>query len=75
MLKFDHVCKRYPEVGDVLSDVTFHLKPGEFAFLTGHSGAGKSTLLKLIALMERCNRGNVLLDARLFFRTGALAFR
>lgn len=64
MLKFDHVCKRYPEAGDVLTDVTFHLKPGEFAFLTGHSGAGKSTLLKLIALMERCNRGNVLLDGQ-----------
>ncbi|WP_068114473.1 ATP-binding cassette domain-containing protein [Tropicimonas marinistellae] len=31
----------------LLSDVTLHLAPGSFHFLTGPSGAGKSTLLKL----------------------------
>lgn len=64
MLKFDHVSKRYPDAGDALQDVSFHLRPGEIAFLTGHSGAGKSTLLKLIAVMERCSRGHVLLDGQ-----------
>ena len=34
------------------------------AFLTGRSGAGKSTLLKLIAMMEQCTRGVILLDAQ-----------
>jgi len=34
------------------------------AFLTGHSGAGKSTLLKLIAMMELCSRGNIILDGQ-----------
>ena len=28
-------------------------------FLTGHSGAGKSTLLRLVALVERCTSGQV----------------
>lgn len=64
MLKFDRVSKRYPDAGDALQDVSFHLHRGEFAFLTGHSGAGKSTLLKLIAVMERCSRGHVLLDGQ-----------
>jgi cell division transport system ATP-binding protein len=64
MLKFDKVTKRYPETGDVLRNVSFHLQPGEIAFLTGHSGAGKSTLLKLIAVIERCNRGEILLDGQ-----------
>ena len=64
MLKFDHVCKRYPDAGDALVDVSFHLAHGELAFLTGHSGAGKSTLLKLIALMERCSRGQIVLDGQ-----------
>lgn len=64
MLKFDHVSKRYPDAGDALLDVSFHLAESEMAFLTGHSGAGKSTLLKLIAMMEFCNRGNVLLDGQ-----------
>jgi cell division transport system ATP-binding protein len=64
MLKFDNVTKRYPETGDVLRNVSFHLRRGEIAFLTGHSGAGKSTLLKLIAAMERCSRGLILLDGQ-----------
>lgn len=64
MLKFDHVCKRYPGNIDALNQVSFHLAKGEMAFLTGHSGAGKSTLLKLIALIERATRGQVLLDGQ-----------
>jgi cell division transport system ATP-binding protein len=64
MLKFDNVTKRYPETGDVLRNVSFHLQRGEIAFLTGHSGAGKSTLLRLIATMERCSRGQILLDGQ-----------
>jgi cell division transport system ATP-binding protein len=60
MLKFDNVSMRYPEVaGDVLKNVSFHLEKGEIAFLTGHSGAGKSTLFKLIAMIERGNRGQI----------------
>lgn len=62
MLQFDHASKRYPGNIDALNRVSFHLAKGEMAFLTGHSGAGKSTLLKLIALIERCTRGQVLLD-------------
>jgi cell division transport system ATP-binding protein len=64
MINFVNVSKRYPETGDVLRNVSFHLKRGEIAFLTGHSGAGKSTLLRLIAAMEQCSRGQVLLDGQ-----------
>lgn len=62
MLKFENVSKRYEETGDVLRDISFHLRRSELAFLTGHSGAGKSTLLKLIAVMERCSKGVIFLD-------------
>ena len=64
MIKFVTVTKRYPETGDVLRNISFHLRRGEIAFLTGHSGAGKSTLLRLIAAMERCSRGQVILDGQ-----------
>nr|WP_174839456.1 ATP-binding cassette domain-containing protein [Ruegeria lacuscaerulensis] len=38
----------YTYGGDaLLSDVSLHLQPGSFHFLTGPSGAGKTTLLKL----------------------------
>jgi cell division transport system ATP-binding protein len=64
MLRFQNVSKRYADTGEALSDVSFHLARGEMAFLTGRSGAGKSTLLKLVAMMETCNRGHVLLDGK-----------
>ena len=62
MIRFDNVNKRYPGGHEALSNVSFHIPRGEMAYLTGHSGAGKSTLLKLIALIERPSRGNILLD-------------
>lgn len=64
MIRFEHVAKRYPGGVQALSDVNFELEHGEMAFLTGHSGAGKSTLLRLIALLERPSRGQVLFEGR-----------
>ena len=64
MIVFEHVAKRYPGGVQALSDVNFEMAAGDMAFLTGHSGAGKSTLLRLIALLERPSRGQVLFDGR-----------
>ncbi len=64
MIQFDNVSKRYPGGHEALSGVSFHVQPGEMAFLTGHSGAGKSSLLKLIALIERSSRGQVFVDGQ-----------
>jgi len=64
MITFDNVSKRYQHGQEALSQVNFTLARGEMAFLTGHSGAGKSTLLKLIMLMDRCSRGQVLVDGK-----------
>jgi cell division transport system ATP-binding protein len=62
MIRFDNISKRYPGGFEALSRVSFHLPRGKMVFLTGHSGAGKSTLLKLIALIERPSRGQIILD-------------
>ena len=62
MIRFDNISKRYPGGFEALSRVSFHLPRGKLAYLTGHSGAGKSTLLKLIALIERPSRGQIILD-------------
>ncbi|MCF7983043.1 MAG: cell division ATP-binding protein FtsE [Thiohalocapsa sp.] len=64
MIKFDHVSKRYPERGEAIKDLSLDLAAGEMAFLTGHSGAGKSTLLRLIGLLERPTRGQVIVNGR-----------
>ena len=62
MIRFINTSKRYSSGFDALKNVSFHLAQGEMAFLTGHSGAGKSSLLKLIALLERSSRGQVLIN-------------
>ncbi|MGI0154048.1 MULTISPECIES: cell division ATP-binding protein FtsE [Pseudidiomarina] len=62
MIKFEQVSKTYPGGFQALNNVSFHLEPGEMAFLTGHSGAGKSTLLKLISILERPTAGRVLIN-------------
>lgn len=62
MIRFVNASKRYSSGFDALQNVNFHMAPGEMAFLTGHSGAGKSSLLKLIALLERSSRGQVIVN-------------
>lgn len=59
MIKLTHVSKEYPKRGYALHDVSFQIKKGEFAFLTGHSGSGKSTTMRLIHMAERPTRGEV----------------
>ena len=64
MIQFENVTKRYDGGHEALRDISVHIERRELTFLTGHSGAGKSTLLKLIALIERPTRGQVLVDGR-----------
>jgi len=59
MITFQSVAKRYRNGREALANVSLHVAAGEMVFLTGRSGAGKSTVLKLIALLERPTRGQV----------------
>ncbi len=62
MINFVNVSKRYPGGHDVLQQLNLQIKRGTMSFITGPSGAGKSTLLKLIALIEPCTRGQILIN-------------
>jgi cell division transport system ATP-binding protein len=59
VIKLTGVTKEYPPRGRALDEVSFHLRKGEFAFLTGHSGSGKSTTLRLIHMSEHPTVGEV----------------
>ncbi|REH81508.1 ABC transporter ATP-binding protein [Staphylococcus felis] len=46
---------------DVLKDINFEIKPGEFIILNGASGSGKSTLLTIIGGLLTPTEGQVIL--------------
>lgn len=64
-IEFQHVNFKYTTSGtgeNVLSDISFALKPGEFVALVGGTGSGKSTLVSLIPRLYDVSEGHVLVD-------------
>ena len=49
---------------DVLKDISFSVKEGEFVSILGPSGSGKSTLFRIIGGLLQPNRGDVLLNGK-----------
>ncbi len=57
--------KRSFERQQVLKDVSFEVKKGEFFGIVGRNGSGKSTLLKLLAEIYTPNEGHVHVNGKL----------
>lgn len=50
---------------EVLKDLSFTIKQGEFVAITGKSGCGKSTLLYILSTMDTAYKGELLIDGEL----------
>ena len=61
MIRFETVSFRYG-AGPVLSNVSFHVAPGETVVIFGISGSGKSTILKLVAGLIRPQAGRIFVN-------------
>ena len=61
-VRFENVTFGYVPEMDVLSDISFVVRPGQTVAVVGQTGAGKSTLTKLINRTYDVNQGRVLVD-------------
>lgn len=61
MIKLKNVNKAYGNKM-VLNDISIEIKEREFVAITGVSGSGKSTLLNIIGLLEKIDKGSVLIE-------------
>ncbi|MGW0159797.1 ABC transporter ATP-binding protein [Mycobacterium sp. NPDC003323] len=66
-----------PNRRPVISDVSFTVRRGEVLGLLGPNGSGKSSVLRLLAGLQRCDTGRILLDGRPLasYRRRAIACR
>jgi ATP-binding cassette subfamily B protein len=61
-VRFDRVTFGYDDQRNALSEVSFHVAPGQVAAFVGPSGAGKSTITGLIPRFYDPQQGRVLID-------------
>lgn len=64
ILTVQNLAKQYI-TDEIFADITFSVASGERVGLVGVNGAGKSTLLRIIAGIERADRGSIILARNL----------
>ena len=64
MIRFTDVYMHYGDGIDALRRINLYIEQGAMVYVTGRSGAGKSTLLRLIALIERHSRGQIIVNGQ-----------
>lgn len=63
-IRFDHVSFKYQSSAEeyVLSDISFHIKPGQTVGIIGQTGSAKTTLVQLIPRLYEATEGCVYVD-------------
>jgi cell division transport system ATP-binding protein len=64
MIRFANVNMTYADGNEALRNLNLHIEQGAMVYITGRSGAGKSTLLRLIALIDRHTRGQIIINGQ-----------
>ncbi|WAH36507.1 ABC transporter ATP-binding protein [Alicyclobacillus dauci] len=59
---FEDVSFSYDGIHPVLSNISFHAKPGQTVALVGHTGSGKSSIVNLLMRFYPYQSGRILVD-------------
>ncbi|WP_311482280.1 ABC transporter ATP-binding protein [uncultured Anaerococcus sp.] len=64
MLEVRNLSFSYKNDREILKDISFNLKDGDFLAVLGNNGAGKSTLLKCLNKILKVKKGSVVLNEK-----------
>lgn len=65
IIELKNIYKTYPlgkQKVEAVKDISFEIKKGEFAAISGPSGSGKSTLLNMVGLIDLPSSGSIIID-------------
>ena len=71
MLKINKLSKNFQngeKITEVIKDISFNIKRGNFVSFVGQSGCGKTTLLKIISGLIDKDQGEILVNDKKILR-------
>lgn len=64
MIRLTNVSMHYGDGNEALRRINLFIEQAAMVYVTGRSGAGKSSLLRLVALIERHNKGQIIVNGQ-----------
>ncbi len=64
MIRFTDVSMHYGDGHEALRRINLFIEQAAMVYVTGRSGAGKSTFLRLVALIERHSKGQIIVNGQ-----------
>lgn len=66
-IELKHISKSFDKKNKVIDDLNLVIEDKSFTTMLGFSGCGKTTLLRLIAGLEKPDKGTILFDDKIVF--------
>lgn len=75
MIEFKNVSKSYDGKKNVIDKLNFTINKGELVVLIGESGCGKTTTMKMINLLTKPSKGEILMDGKNILKMDKIKLR
>lgn len=75
MIEFKNVSKSFDGKKNVINNLNFTINKGELVVLIGESGCGKTTTMKMINLLTKPTKGEILIDGKNILKMNKIDLR